>query len=753
MVHSILSLVSPLLGVLLVGGLGALIASRLRTSRFMMEASATDAPEPANPKGLLDLLALSLSLVLILTLNQFFGLLSFLPALLLLVLVGWLTIRPEVSSSGLISSFIGILGVGIIVAIAFAIHGRWLVEGPNHDLILYVRGGDWALQNGTLAPGQDITQAFASGRETASCFAWIGDACPLHRGGTHTLVGLESLLGRHVIPTQAFLFILPLVLLIRSSLSLNVRELPNFSESIGVGVLASLLSASAPILGALWNGNLATAAGALVLLTATLTFVSPAARRFPATTAVTLGVLTGLAAHVYSEAMWICGLITAAHGILASLSAKPVAMIGRLLKFGLLSIGAWLLAGNSAVLMAITAIFTLSGEVGREYYWANYFLEVENWRWLSIPYAGSLFGLDDQYPSQIGAFGTVVVIALAMVTRNRLRFAIPVLIVAAAVISLEVSSYYYGVHKVVQLLGPLIAGIGIAAILQLRPIQPATIRGGALALGALLVLGVQAHSDYNFSNRTRMAVAAFVDKEIALADASLFEPLTQGSTILLNDLSWSPGDRFSKTNWINFLVQREESQLVMGATGGDPFRGAYSSQDLPDTLRWTDEIDWVAQASDRPGMSLLVHYDGAPTFDAGRIELVDLRDHRLPAVFLGTGFYEREPDHVWTQDHFTLEVICADSCMNAASGNTGTVELSIASFAPPTDATIRIQRDGVLLGEYPATATAIRLPLAEGHQTLDISASWPIQSPADIGLNEDNRKLFIMLKSVTSKPG
>ena len=317
-----------------------------------------------------------------------------------------------------------------------------------------------------------------------------------------------------------------------------------------------------------------------------------------------------------------------------------------------------------------------------------------------------------------------------------------------SVIAIEYTKYYYGVHKVVQIFGPIFVAAGLARILQLlsEPAPGNKVLYYSLIATSLGICAIQIHSNLNFSSRTIQAVQSLHQKGITAAESQIFSRIRPGTNVLLNDMSWSPADRYSKTNWIHYLVRQQGSDLVMGATGADPYRGAYFINDNVDTMRWADRIDWIAQAANSQAQQPLVVYVGARLHTAGRTELIDLRDKRLPAVTLGTGWHEPEPSLIWTEGAFTLDVLGQTSFEGEA-----VIEMDLGLFSPAPNSTISVLRNGNEIMKLAAVSQAIQLPVVDGYQVFEVRPNWSVQSPADIGLSEDNRKLFASVTSITIK--
>tara|TARA_R110000787_G_scaffold110809_10_gene219585 strand:+ start:29990 stop:32296 length:2307 start_codon:yes stop_codon:yes gene_type:complete len=754
----VISLASQICAVVLVVAL----ASRFHTGLLTFSPSWTrflrtgDSDRPESDRGaVLIVLGLCLSMGTILTLNQFVGIHVFAVALGLLLAFSWRELTwpswPVLASFALVA----VISV-LFIAFAFHLHGIWMREGVNHDLILYTRGGEWALGHGALAEDEIVGRVYHTGSGYGHCLFWIGDSCPLNRSGTHTFVGLMSLLRDRVIPVSTFLLTLPLALLTTASLWMNVPQTQGDRPGVRfalISLFGILVSVSAPILGALWNGNVATACGAMVLANAVLVFVSPAARNYKAETTIILGCLTGLAAHFYSESMWFVGLITAFHVGLCSLDGRSTSTGQRFLKLSVMAVGSWLLVGNAAILMALASLLTVSNEVGRDLPWQNYFLEVENWRWLSIPFSGHLYSWNDKYPSIVGATGTVLVCLLTLSSPNKLRMWISMSLVAMAVIAVELSDYYYGVHKIVQMFGAIVVVVGLAAIIQQTQSErkSATKIGSALAALSFAVVGIQIHSDLNFAERSREAANAFAAKAIRIGDVDNFERIGPNETIVLNDLSIPPADRFSKTNWIDFLVAREGAQVSMGNVANDPYRGAYVQFNMIDRMQREDRADWVIQGAETAGQVPIVVYENLQPYEAGSLRLYDLRNTHLPAVFQSTGWWDREAGHTWTSSAFTLNVLGETGYTGAPAGQIPVVDLELGFYAPPADGSVSVMRNGELLETLPATVTQIRLPVIDGYQVFEIGPSWEVQSPADIGQSGDTRKLFAAVSRITSR--
>ena len=717
-------------------------------------AGLTSGPvyEIERPDGLIQVISLTAALAVLLGLNQYFGLYTVIPALMVGLATTWQRrSQPNWRQLAIYACTIALVTISLIII--FKIGNVWYREAVNHDLIIYIRGGEWALDHGTLASGATVDRSFQSGRETMDCALWIGNACPMNRGGMHTLVGLSALFSGAAIPAYSSLTLLPLVFLVSGALLANVPT-TRLSPPTGIIIFFGLvLCLSAPILSSVINENLPTAAAALVIVSAVLVFISPDARRRPFLAAAALGGLAGLVALMYSEATWVIIALAAAHAFLCARQGSLSASMRNFMVQGGVAFVTWLATGNASLFIAIKSVFSVSSEVAKDAYWPNYFLEVANWRWLSVPFSGYLLGDNKDYPAAAGAIGTLLICILCLFQRERIRLFVPLGIVAMAILAIELTDYYYGVHKVVELFGPMVVAVGLGVLIQNQRAHESktVIRRDSLRAAFAIIVMVQAYSVVNYGQRSRHVYTAFDTWAIGLDDQAEFERLNNGDIALLNDLSWVYRDRFSKSNWSQYLAQREGARIVAGPFSSDIPRGGYTATSINDTLKWVDHVDWVIQAANLPDQERIAGYEGAPTYEAGRYELVDLRDMRLPAFFQGEGWWEREVGHTWTRGTFTLDVLGETGYTGAPVGQVPVVDLELGFYSPPADGSVSVMRNGELLETLSATVTQIRLPVTDGYQVFEIRPSWEVQSPADIGQSGDTRKLFAAVSRITSR--
>ena len=708
--------------------------------------------ETDRPDALIYVIALTAALAVLLGLNQYFGLYTVIPALMVGLAATWQHQSPP-KWQRLAIYVCTICLVAISLIIIFKIGNVWYHEAVNHDLIIYTRGAEWVLGHGTLASETMVDRSFQSGRDTMDCALWIGNSCQMHRGGTHTLVGLSALLSGAAIPAYSSLALLPLVLLVSGALLANVAVTRTYPPTATIIFFGLLLSVSAPILSSVINENIATAAATLVIVSAVLVFISPDAKRYPLLAAAALGGLAGLVALIYSEATWVIAALAAAHAFLCARKGGLFASIRNFIMLGAVALITWLATGNASLFIAIKSVFSVSSEVAKDTYWPNYFLEVANWRWLSMPFSGYLLGDNKDYPAVIGALGTLAICMLCLFQRERIRLFVPLGIVAMAILGIEVTDYFYGVHKIVELFGPIVVAVGLGVLIQnLRDFGPKQgTRRPPITLAVLIIVMVQTYSVINYGQRSRHVYTNFDTWIIGLDDQAEFKRLNEGDIALLNDLGWVYRDRFSKSNWSQYLAHREGARIVAGPFTTDIPRGGYTAASIHDTLKWVDHADWVIQAADLPDQQRIAAYEGAPAYAAGRYELVDLRDLRLPAFFQGQGWWEREVSHNWTSGTFTLDVLGETGYTGAPAGQVPVVDLELGFYNPPPDGSVSVIRNGELIETLPATVMQIRLPVIDGYQVFEIRPSWEVQSPADLGHSGDTRKLFASVSRITSR--
>ena len=651
------------------------------------------------------------------------------------------------------SILVVITAVSVISALipyfVFDLVGIWMREGINHDLIIYARGGEWAGANGTLASEVAINAHFLEGKNIGDCAVWIGANCPLHRGGTHSLAALSNLLSAEIVPAQLFMILFPLSLLLLSTLSLHTGATTNgraVSPHAGLFVLGILICACAPLLGTLWNTNLATAAAITVLLSAAALFTSPQANTHPVLTAATMGAMTGVCAHIYSESMWVCGALTAAHVTLAACDLRDRGRVKSFAYMSITALAAWIIVGNVAVFLSIESMFFLSDRAGSGQSWPNYFLSAENWRWIATPYSGHLHNWDNKYPALIGVGIAGIAGLLCLWSANRLRYVILIALAVVAVLVIELTGYEYGVHKVIQVFGPVVVAAGLLAGLDCLAHSGAKTERIAVSLLCSALLVGQLHSTLNFSDRNSEAIEHFSDKIIPFDSEAMIDIVGPGDTVLINDASWGNGERFSKTNWMHFLMQKNDARARMGFVGRDPTRGAYLKEAIVGTLSESERIDFVIQSAVKAPGKHIIRYEGIAPNATRRTALIDLREKMLPAVYQATGWHGREARHQWTRGAFRLDVF--GQAPADAQASDYVIELKLGYYAAPEGATVSMFKDGENLGTRPAIDDTITLEVTPGYQYFEVRPSWQVQSPADVGASGDQRKLFAMVQDI-----
>ena len=307
----------------------------------------------------------------------------------------------------------------IIISVLFRADNFWLLEGPNHDSLVYFEGITWALHDSLQANREAITAAWGLGSCGEVASLYIGHSCSLYRGGSYTLASWSKFFNFFTTGTGLWLsasiagdFIWFSVSFVAESIFKNTRPYRKY-----IFTLALLASISTGLIGTIVNSNLAsTYAAACIALMFSLIFIG----QFKSKT-ILIGMLIGLSSHLYGEAMFYTGFL--AFFVLLKDACNTNEELGKVIKLFTLSsltvLIVFLLVGNYTVYQSVRTVLFISENVVTDQPCASWYIHGPLWYWLSSFMAGDLLGGEEvSHLYVVYASTLVIIISLTVLLKN-----------------------------------------------------------------------------------------------------------------------------------------------------------------------------------------------------------------------------------------------------------------------------------------------------------------------------------------------
>jgi hypothetical protein len=623
----------------------------------------------------------------------------------------------------------------------FDIGKFWLLEGPNHDSLVYFEGLNWAL-NYPLQVSKEFIES-VWGFNICSGGMYIGYDCPIYRGGSYTLVAwtqffIPSKTAGGVWLSGALFgsFIWFTVHLVAEAVGFNLR----LNRKIAF-LIVVLVSISTAFQGALVNSNLATLFGAACIALA-FGFIFTENYKLKS---VTLGLLIGLSSHFYGEAMFYVGFLVLFSLIKDSFNNRD-GLKEKVKKFIYNSFVVFIVfiaASNYTAYQAVYSLFFFSEALAFDQPWGSWFIHGPSWYWIGSFLAGDLQGhWVISKPSVV--YASVLALAISVIflfRRNKTAIFALTLLSFLAILLIELKGYQYGEHKIIQLLGPSWAVFWAAAVLSLISIAgdgEIKCRSRYYTL-AILVTALTTYVSIDYLYRAKQLLQSLESQHvIKYGDDKITTGISVGDVVALDDSAFSIGvEPFFKSHYAAVFIHLKGGRVVLPAITDGPLRGGYYRNTLNDTLKAVKAVDFVLKGKGAAGTRSVFQYDTAPISSSSSYELIDVR--RSGAALMTHGWYGCEIDRCWTKNGFGIE----------AFGNKKvSIELRLEYFSPPENGYTRVVIDGLVTSQHSVLKNNILLELDQGFHTIDFYPSWAIKSPSDTGAFNDTRKLFAAIKSV-----
>ena len=374
-----------------------------------------------------------------------------------------------------INDFISLIFLQIIVLIIlyiqFKMYKYWLLEGPNHDSLIYFEGMTWSMHQPLQISKFLVKSKWGLG-VCGEGAMWIGNDCALYRGGTYTLAAWIQAVSPSKTGSGLYLTHLYgatiLWIAIRIAIPINVVS---FSMSKKLSLMVIFFSTIAAIstagISSILNVNIATnvAAALIALLTAIgLCGSLPLVEK-----SIVQSLTVALCAHFYAEGIFYAGLI-----FFIIFLVDIIKLYGysgaRCTIYYVISVSLILLIGANITLYEAIRSLIVFSDIANQGEWFSWYLNQPTWTWIGSFITGLMLG--GEYPNYyyVG-LGTIVVVISFIVICAKKRGKVGAFALAItsfiSISFIEYRGYQYGEHKIIQLLGVAWTVLIIRAIMIL----------------------------------------------------------------------------------------------------------------------------------------------------------------------------------------------------------------------------------------------------------------------------------------------
>lgn len=627
-----------------------------------------------------------------------------------------------------------------VVFSIFQMHKFWLLESSNHDSIIYYYGGYWANESRMFVGSEAVRAQW--GFDT-----WIGFDKPLYRGGTYTLAAWIQYFSPRTTGNALYYIAAYSATIAWFAVRLLATSVYGINSVAISASLALTVALSTGFVGALINSNLATVMGAAsLLMTFALTLRSDiqASIRY-----VLIAIWCAVCAHFYGESVFYAGLLAFLVFLFELPKLYKSLGITRSIRLIAISSCIVLILGNIPVAQSLSSLLFLS-EIAKGGNWTSWYIHQPSIAWTGSFVAGMLMGASPKIPIVVSA--SIITLFSAACLANSIRHRVGIFaLIGVSIFSVayvELTSYQYGEHKILHLIGPSwgFAVISAALFLLSKPHpthkKPLAHIRKTLTASLFFILGLIITSFLSNSISLLKQMPGPHSLDFGLHELTSF--VRPGESVLIDDTQWTGVEKFFKAHYLIFHMQHQKAKVLMPSIASDVLRGGNQRGFVGDTLRNAEKVDWLIKGKGySPKKEKFASVYGEPIW-----ENEDFRLYRVsnqPVVVAGNGWQDCEPDYCWTQAPFDVE-----------AHHTATLNFQLlvnfSAYSPPKNGLIIIRdHNHKIIKEIDASTKTIEINIDKGWSRLTFEPSWEVTSPKELGLSRDHRKLFLAIQRIEPK--
>ena len=629
----------------------------------------------------------------------------------------------------------------LFVFIAFHAHRYWLLESHNHDSLFYYYGSYWASES-RLFVGSEAVRA-QWGFDT-----FIGFDKPLYRGGTYTLTAWMQYFSPRITGNGLYYIVAYSGTIAWLAVRLLSASIKGLSATAVNAFLALAVAFSTGLIGALVNSNVATVMGGsslmLIFALALRSDLQPNTRYW------LMAAWCAVSAHFYGESVFYAGLLI----FFVFLFELPG--LYRVLKLSGVTRLAFALAcivfifGNIPVIQSFSSLFLFS-EIAKGGEWTSWYMHQSSVTWIGGFVAGLLMGIAPLMPIVVTSTVITLFSAACLMYLRQFRVGILALIGVSflAVTYVEITSYQYGEHKILHLLGASWSLVVVAAVLLFvggthNPFSRKFLDIGRKVVGVSLSVcfGVIVFNFLSSSALLLKDMRGHHSLDFGLNTMTSF--VRPGDSVLVDDSEWFGVESFFKSHYLSFQLQHQGAKILMPRIASNVLRGGYQRNFVSDTLKSAEGVNWLVKGKgSKSTEDRFIAAYGKPLWENKDYRLY--RVNKKPVIVAGDGWHDCEPTHCWTMSPFEVET-------HVPSAENFALFVDFSTFSPPENGLIIVRTgDGKILKKISARNNQMHFKLPAGWSRVSIEPDWSIYSPKDLGMSEDHRKLFLAIQRMELK--
>jgi hypothetical protein len=538
-----------------------------------------------------------------------------------------------------------VLGASCVTSVRVDAAHYWLVETSNHDTLFYFEGAHWAAKHPIYVGPEAVSEVLNLGGCRLGA-VYIGNDCPVYRGGSFSLLGLALAFGgagsanSMLIASALGVLLLAVGLLPLASENKADWGVKAIAWRLFFGFVVLVVYFSPTLLAAAINSNVATtfgAAGVAMVLALSLHNDDVWWRR-----PLMAGLGASLAAHTYGEAAASAVIFAACSTAFSAWSARSWTYFWRA---SIVCAAAFMISSNVLLIELIQSAKDVEG-IAKGGAWEGLYLHASPWTWLAAPFAGMVVNGNPYVSGSMLVVGWIIsafVVVGSLFNRRACAALAALLVVTGLLISfVEIRDYAYGEHKIVQMFGT--AACVLAAGLIIRYTGGSRAGSGnvlafvrisfASLLFALLILAI-----YFQALPAMSVVEAWKGIHgLSLDFKSAFEVDQRDGDWVIDDSAVDGVERFQKSHYAAYLIHESGGRVRLPRLDNEGMRGGYARKVLGDTLSHAKKLGRLVQFKSHAGVISPFVYLSESTSEFDEYNLVDLTKAEPVAAVSGWGW-------------------------------------------------------------------------------------------------------------------
>lgn len=640
---------------------------------------------------------------------------KFLSVVCILFILTYLLLNfKKIKVNEVIENITPLLIVCLVINFIFDTSSTWVVEGYNHDLIYYYQIALNAFEHAIIQTPLDVNYP------TISVSEFQGVNASLVRQGGSELFSLYTIFSDINSPNTIYLQYLIVVLLL-SRLSYVIYRGDNLLTRVSI---TSLLSLSTGYLNALVNSNIPTFLGAsLLVLTLGICIVkdriSVKIRYLSVTLCLSLSTLC------YGEMLFYCGFIIFIYFCFDFFCVKLSTLLKLIGLCGIL----FIILTNVTILVTLNSVLLLNKAVSDGGGVIANMPKLLDWAYYL--FYNPLGGYYIHSHKTLITFSYVALLITILLSLNFKDIEAKVSIIAITfllILFVDISGYEYAVHKTYQILSPLWLFFLIYTLFEIKRKVVYV-----LLLVPLVIIFLHINGYKNYIDNAR-SIHVIKDD---LFDFTKLSP--QGMNVAIDQYDMKNFSGFQKSHFLALSLYNNGNFPNIGDFNDFPLKGGYFHKELSKPLN-IDKLNYV--------VSMQPEYSRR-YINKAALKYIDTKNHDFifykvdkdfNYIYILNGIYDYENSYVFSNGNLNLKPIML--------GESANLHLTLTPFYLSNSSVVNVYIDDVLLHTYnalPNKKLNIDLRLYSDVENVSIKAQWFPQSPKELGINGDSRKLSFQI--------